>query len=78
MEGRENTLLAVHGLGAEQVAAGYVCTCQCYAKGPGVVVKLGMYDEVYELQYGRFEKSYEMKFGKKDEEEPKKKNFFGF
>eukprot|EP01036_Dinobryon_divergens_P029025 gene29026-38071_t len=78
VEGQENTLLAVHGLDLEQVAAGFVCACQCFAKGPGVIVKLGMYDEVYELQYGRFEKSYEMKFGGTKPEKPKKKSFLGF
>jgi hypothetical protein len=47
----------------------------------GVTIKLGMYDEVYETQYGKFEKSYEMKFDKeggKDVEPEKKKNMFGF
>jgi len=72
VEGRDNTLLAVHGLGKPQIAQGFVCTCQCFATGPGVVVKLGMYDEVYESQYGQFEESYEMKFGKKAEPEKKK------
>lgn len=68
----------MHGLDLEQVTAGFVCACQCYATGPGVVVKLGMHDEVYELQYGRFEKSYEMKFGGKKPEAPQKKSFLGF
>lgn len=59
-------LLAVHGLGVPQIEAGYICTCQAYAKGPGITVQLGMYDEVYESQYGQFEKSYgEKKFDKK-------------
>jgi len=35
IEGKQNTILAVHGLGAAQVNAGYVCACQCYVKGPG-------------------------------------------
>jgi hypothetical protein len=65
VEGRDNTILAVHGLGKEQIDLGYVCTCQCYVKGPGVTVELSLYDQVYELQYGRFEKSYEMKYGEK-------------
>lgn len=65
VEGRENTVLAVHGLGKPQIDAGFVCTCQCYPTGPGVVVKLGMYDEVYESQYGQFEKSYDMKYADK-------------
>ncbi len=36
-----------------------------------------MYDQVYETQYGQYEKSYEMKFNEKKPEE-KKKNMFGF
>lgn len=76
MAGKENTILAVHGLGQPQIDAGYVCTCQCFPTGPGVVIKLGMYDEVYETQYGQFEKSYEMKNPEKNPE--KKKNMFGF
>lgn len=80
----------MNGLGDPQLEAGFVCTCQCYVTGPGVTVQLGMYDQVYESQYGQFEKSYgELKYaettlpGKKAEEVSvtggdKKKNMFGF
>eukprot|EP01038_Epipyxis_sp_PR26KG_P010161 gene10161-13669_t len=56
--GRENVILAVNGLGKPQLEAGFVCTCQCFVVGPGVEIKLGAYDEVYETQYGQFERSY--------------------
>jgi hypothetical protein len=81
----------VNGLGEPQLDAGFVCTCQCYVTGPGVTVQLGMYDQVYESQYGQFEKSYgELKYaettlpaGKVAENVAvsggdKKKNMFGF
>ncbi len=88
--GRENTIQAVNGLGEPQLEAGFVCTCQCYVTGPGVTVQLGMYDQVYESQYGQFEKSYgELKYAettqpaKKAEDvsavkSDKKENMFGF
>ena len=76
IEGRDNVKLAVHGLGEPQLEAGYVCTCQCYPTGPGVVIKLDAFEEVYESQYGQFELSYgDLKYGTKKEEI--KKNFFG-
>jgi hypothetical protein len=80
LEGRQNVKLAVHGLGQPQIDAGFVCTCQCYPTGPGVIIKLGTYDEVYERQYGQFEKSYgELKYiDKPDVQQEKKKGFFGF
>ena len=58
VEGRANSKMAVHGLGKPQIDAGFVTTCQTYIVGPGVTVKLGMYDDVYESQYGQYEKSY--------------------
>lgn len=65
-EGLENTVQAVNALGDPQLAAGFVCTCQCYVTGPGVTVQLGVQDEVYESQYGQFEKTYgELKYGQK-------------
>jgi hypothetical protein len=65
VEGLDNTLQAVNALGEPQIAAGFVCTCQTHATGPGVVVQLGVHDEVYESQYGQFEKSYgELKYAK--------------
>ena len=67
----------MHGLGKPELEAGFVCTCQSYATGEGIVVKLDMYDEVYESQYGQYELSYEMKFGKKKEEQGSK-NIFGW
>lgn len=79
--GQENTLLAVNGLGAPQIEAGFVCSCQCFVVGPGVSVTLGQYEQCYERQYGQFEKSYEMKYGAKDTDDKKpesKKNIFGF
>ena len=82
IEGKENTKLAVHGLGEPQIAAGFICTCQCYPTGPGVVIKLAAYEEVYESQYGQFELSYgDLKYPKKEEGAKvveKKKNLFGF
>ena len=82
VSGIENTLLAVNGLGEPQLKAGFVCACQCYVTGPGVTVQLGMYDQVYESQYGQFEKSYgELKYAdkaKQEEAPTKKKNMFGF
>ena len=82
IEGKENTKLAVHGLGEPQIAAGFICTCQCYPTGPGVVIKLAAYEEVYESQYGQFELSYgDLKYPKKEDGEKvveKKKNLFGF
>ena len=62
--GNENIKLAVHGFGKDIIEKGFVCSCQCYAVGPGVEIKLGMADEVYEEQYGKYEKSYEMKYSK--------------
>lgn len=85
--GRENTILAVSGLGEPQLKAGFVCACQCYVTGPGVTVQLGMYDQVYESQYGQFEKSYgELKYADTSDSNleasnaapVKKKNMFGF
>lgn len=65
-EGIENTVQAVNGLGKPQIEAGFVCTCQCYVTGPGVTIELGKYDEVYESQYGQFEKSYgDLKYANK-------------
>lgn len=53
-------------MGDPQIEAGFICTCQAYATGPGIVVELGAYDEVYESQYGQFERSYgDLKFSKK-------------
>lgn len=78
IEGRDKVKLAVHGLGKDQINAGFICTCQAYCTGPGIVVKLGTYDECYEGQYGKYEKSYEMKFGEREEDKPKKKNIFGW
>mmetsp|Transcript_14723 Transcript_14723/g.13332 ORF Transcript_14723/g.13332 Transcript_14723/m.13332 type:complete len:182 (-) Transcript_14723:8-553(-) len=74
--GRENVQLAVHGLGEPQLEKGFVCTCQAFAIGPGVVVKLGMYEEVYESQYGQYELSYELKDGAK--KDIKQNKIFGF
>lgn len=31
-------------------------TCQTHPTGPGLEVELGMYDTVYESQYGQYEK----------------------
>lgn len=80
--GKENVLQAVHALGQPQLDAGYILTCQSFAKGPGIVVTLDQYDEVYESQYGQFEKSYgELKYTNGNEpvqEEKKKKGLFGF
>ena len=61
IDGKSSIKMAVHGLGEPQINAGYVCACQTYCVGPGVVVELGKYDEVYETQYGQFEKSYQKK-----------------
>lgn len=78
MKGRENIVTAIQGVGDPQIEAGFTCACQSYPAGPGIVVKLGTYDECYESQYGQFEKSYgDLKYGKK-EEEKKKKGLFGF
>ena len=60
--GRENIKLAVHGFAETIINAGFVCACQTYVTGPGVTIKLDQADEVYEEQYGQYEKSYEMKF----------------
>ena len=49
-EGRENVLLAVNGLAKSQIDLGFVCSCQSFVTGPGVTVRLGQYDECYELQ----------------------------
>ena len=65
VEGRDSIKLAVNGFGEDIIAQGYVCSCQSYAAGPGIVIELGKYDEVYEEQYGKYEQSYEMKFGSK-------------
>jgi hypothetical protein len=71
-------LLAVHGLGVPQIQAGFVCSCQSFAKGPGIVCQLGAYDEVYETQYGQYEKSYVPKNKDGEAQDKPKKNFFGF
>lgn len=47
---------AIHGLSAEQSKQGFVLTCQTHPTGPGLEVELGMYDTVYESQYGQYEK----------------------
>lgn len=47
---------AIHGLSAEQSKNGFVLTCQTHPCGPGLEVELGMYDTVYESQYGQYEK----------------------
>jgi hypothetical protein len=78
-----NTVMAVNCLGKPQIDAGFVCTCQLYATGPGVSIKLGQMDECYEGQYGQFEKSYgELKFSDKnppkEPEVEKKKGLFGW
>lgn len=73
--GRENVKLAVHGLGADQIKANFVCTCQTYVTGPGVTILMGQNEQVYELQYGQFEESYEMKFGDKKEGAKRNKLF---
>lgn len=57
--GRSSVLLAVHGLGEPIIERGYVCSCQSFPVGPDIVIQLGTYDDVYELQYGQYEKSYE-------------------
>eukprot|EP00640_Fibrocapsa_japonica_P007027 CAMPEP_0113933520 /NCGR_PEP_ID=MMETSP1339-20121228/548_1 /TAXON_ID=94617 /ORGANISM="Fibrocapsa japonica" /LENGTH=168 /DNA_ID=CAMNT_0000934805 /DNA_START=95 /DNA_END=601 /DNA_ORIENTATION=+ /assembly_acc=CAM_ASM_000762 len=55
--GEESLTLAVHGLSAEQREKGYTLCCQSYATGPGLKVELGKYDEVYEDQYGKYERN---------------------
>lgn len=75
--------MAVNCLGKPQIDAGFVCTCQCFACGPGVVIKLGQMDECYEGQYGQFEKSYgDLKYSDKnpqaEKKEEKKKGMFGW
>jgi len=47
---------AIHGLSADQSKNGFVLTCQTHPTGPGLEVELGMYDTVYESQYGQYEK----------------------
>ena len=64
-DGWDSTKLAVHGLGEPQIEAGFVCACQCFPTGPGVTILLNQNDEVYEMQYGQYEKSYEMKYADK-------------
>jgi hypothetical protein len=44
-----------------------VLTCQSHPAGPGLELELGMYDVVYETQYGQYER--------KAESEGKKKSF---
>jgi hypothetical protein len=82
MSNIDNTKMAVNCLGKPQIDAGFVCTCQCFACGPGVVIKLGQMDECYEGQYGQFEKSYgELKYSDKNPKEEKKeekKGMFGW
>lgn len=63
---------AIHGLSPEQSKQGFVLTCQSHPVGPGLEIELGMYDVVYETQYGQYER--------KGSEEGKKKkgmNIFG-
>mmetsp|Transcript_14292 Transcript_14292/g.48299 ORF Transcript_14292/g.48299 Transcript_14292/m.48299 type:complete len:176 (-) Transcript_14292:106-633(-) len=54
--GRDNLIMAVHGLGEEQIANNFVLSCQSHIVGPGVELELGMYDTVYEAQYGQYER----------------------
>ncbi|GAB5030965.1 ferredoxin [Nannochloropsis oceanica] len=61
---------AIHGLSAEQSKNGFVLTCQTHPIGPGLEVELGMYDTVYESQYGQYEK-------KATTEQKSKFNVFG-
>eukprot|EP00638_Chattonella_subsalsa_P010126 CAMPEP_0117772710 /NCGR_PEP_ID=MMETSP0947-20121206/25288_1 /TAXON_ID=44440 /ORGANISM="Chattonella subsalsa, Strain CCMP2191" /LENGTH=136 /DNA_ID=CAMNT_0005598445 /DNA_START=122 /DNA_END=532 /DNA_ORIENTATION=- len=65
----ENYMLAVHGMGKPQRDAGYAMSCQTHVTGPGVKITLGKYDEVYEDQYGKFERG---------SSKETKKSFFGF
>lgn len=53
---------------------------KAYPTGEGIVVQMGAYDEVYESQYGQFERSYgELKYTKAEEKkEEKKKGLFGW
>jgi ferredoxin len=57
--GRSNIVLAVHGLGEPILNLDYVCSCQAFPIGAGITVQLGAYDDVYEIQYGQYEKSYQ-------------------
>jgi hypothetical protein len=58
---------AIHGLSPEQSQNGFVLTCQSHPAGPGLELELGLYDVVYETQYGQYER--------KAESEGKKKSF---
>ena len=57
----ESMIQGVNCLGEPQLQAGFVCACQTYVTGPGLVVKLGQMDEAYEGQYGQHEKSWNNK-----------------
>lgn len=43
MDNVANTKMAVNCLGKPQIEQGFVCTCQTFACGPGVVIKLGQF-----------------------------------
>mmetsp|Transcript_15532 Transcript_15532/g.23137 ORF Transcript_15532/g.23137 Transcript_15532/m.23137 type:complete len:175 (+) Transcript_15532:41-565(+) len=70
-EGKDNCLLAVHGLGKDLVDEGYTLTCQTFPVGPGVKILLNQYDKVYYEQYGKYERLEVVSDG------DKKKKIFG-
>jgi hypothetical protein len=56
---------AIHGLSPEQSEKGFVLTCQSHPAGPGLELELGLYDTVYETQYGQYERKAESEGKKK-------------
>lgn len=66
--GHGSWIAAIESLSPEQRDRGFILTCQTYPCGPGLEVRLGAQEEVYEDQYAKFEK-------KAHEELEKKKGF---
>lgn len=52
IENIDSVNCGIDALSKSQRDAGFICTCQSYASGPGIVLELGKHDECYECQYG--------------------------
>jgi ferredoxin len=68
VEGLENARKDSQCHNEDNIRNGYVCTCSTFIGGEGVKVVMGMQDEAYKAQFGRFE-------AEEKEREAKKKRF---
>uniref|UniRef100_A0A7S4GIP2 2Fe-2S ferredoxin-type domain-containing protein n=1 Tax=Eutreptiella gymnastica TaxID=73025 RepID=A0A7S4GIP2_9EUGL len=70
-DGTENVRKDSQCQNEDNLAAGYICTCSTYVGGPGVKVTMGVQEEAYKKQFGRFEQE------EREREEARKKKVFG-